>query len=72
MIPMDAAYRENLCSFGLLAPTKRLPGSRPRNFGVMKKLTMSQEGSRPHGAAGLLDDQRPQLNEERGAHLGPP
>ena len=70
---MGAAYRTNLYNFGLWAPTTRYPGSRPRNFGVMKKLTMPQEGSRrPHDAAGLLDDQHSQLNEERGTHLGPP
>jgi len=35
-------------------------------------LTETQEVyRRPHGAIGLLDDQRPQLDEERGIHLGP-
>ena len=57
----------------VMGPTARNLGSRPRNPDVVKKLTMFQEGSRrPHDAAGLLDDQRPQPNEERGTHPGPP
>jgi len=56
-----------------MGSTARNLRSRPRNPDVVKKLTMFQEGSRrPHDAAGLLDDQRPQPNEERGTHLGPP
>ena len=57
----------------VMGSTARNLRSRPRNPDVVKKLTMFQEGSRrPHDAAGLLDDQRPQPNEERGTHLGPP
>ena len=62
----------DLQNFWLWAPTTRNLGSKPGNPGVVKKLTMSQEGSRRlHGAAGLLDGQCPQLDDERGIHLVP-
>ena len=64
-IPIDANLRASLQNLWMGGPP-------PRQHGAVKKLTVTQEGNRrPHGAASLLDGQRPQLDEERGINLGP-